>query len=199
MKIHHTVFIIGSILFFSLNSSCTKKCEDKLSPYLEKIPYNNLNVVSYYNDTLGKSTDTVYVDKPNMDDLRYSKGMSESMYEGECYASASVTYSTNKFAYYFIQHDNEGTISIEVDCRCNFTKIDSQYVFNNETVDATYLMLENENLEEWDENIWLHSFMNEDSSFVYGDFVVVDSPYYKLLEYSTIYKDGTRRKWKLQE
>ncbi|NLK80990.1 MAG: hypothetical protein GX277_02165 [Bacteroidales bacterium] len=46
--------------------------------------------------------------------------------------------------------------------------------------------------------IWNHT-INSDSTFIYNNFCYIRDSVIKLLQYTTVYKDGTRRIWRLKE
>src|SRR5690554_8208496 len=90
------------LLIIIVSASCKKKCPDNLSEYHKKIPYHDRELIPFYNDTLGLKYDTIYIDLTDMDDEKYSPFLFVG--ESVCNGGSKIIYS-NKFNYYFTQHD----------------------------------------------------------------------------------------------
>jgi len=207
-----------SLLYFSIIflNSCFEPnhCVDNLKQHNENIPYYNQQILEFSNDTLGKRYDTVSVRFSKLENERYSKSAEAGYGYDEC--EDQVYYKmTNKFSVSFSQADNEGGNYPDTAFFGNkIFKRDSLYQFNNELKEAHYyhIRLDIDNIlnnlsKDHDDNYvesarrynirLISNYNNHDSTFMYNDFVVINHPYYELLEYRTYHVNGEIRTWKI--
>jgi len=186
-------FIVNIIILYSCQC---KHCTDNLTAENEKIPYTYNEIVMFENDTLGIVHDTVYVYLGQVSSKPYACTGSNDDDRDLCSASSSIKYS-NFFYIEIRQHPNEGNNKIGhwnpyyVYNDTNSISIE----YNNTIVEAYRCIFETDTLGSkiWSVNI------SKDSNFVYNEFIYIDKPKYKLIQYTTVYKDGTRRIWRLKE
>ncbi len=167
-------------------------CTDNISAENEKIPYQNKELVEFTNDTLGSVFDTVYVELGSPSRKAYGcNGTTDSDNE-LCAAYSSLSYS-NHFYLQIIQMSNR--YNNEIVFNYSWSMDYEDFIFNNKTIPVIHMYFETDTLGSiiWKENI------SKDSSFVYNNYYFTNDTIIKLLQYSTIYKDGTRRIWRLKE
>lgn len=193
--------IVYSILFFAISlSSCKEnciECTDNISAENKKIPYKNKDLIAFKNDTLGSVYDTVYVDLGDFSGC-YKKKYYET-YEDLCSKSTIIKFS-NKFNLHIYQSPNIGYNIIYYlysdDWILNVSNELATIQFNKKNYDVIHYYFPVDSV---GSKIWIYN-SSRDSSFVYNDyFIIQNDSIIKLLQYTTVYKDGTRRVWRLQE
>ncbi|MFW5851836.1 MAG: hypothetical protein ACOCWB_06415 [Bacteroidota bacterium] len=194
MKNFILIFTLTLSVFAFTNCNC-EHCVDNISTENKKIPYADSTNVYFKNDTLGIVIDTVFVKLGEVSTKPYACFSSKDDHNNLCSALSYVTFSN-----YF---------RIEIYQANNFyqnEKVFQHYILENElqttdTIDYTY---NNQNIKalhtyfkpEYNDSIILNLNNN---TFIYNNFISILEPEIKLLQYSTIYKDGTRRIWRLNE
>lgn len=193
------IFIISIFLYFTyVTISCNRKkdCVDNISVYLTKIPYKNNDIITFYNDTLGEKKDTIFIKLNNVYNNYYDNG---DDYSEACGASIKVKYSnTYSYAIYQLNNAEDNHIEIYNGPHDTFNK-DTVYFNKQDYIHARLFYLNREYLDSVYGDDWLDEYKSADGTILYNDFMVVDSPYFKLVEYTTLDKEGNKRTWRLQE
>jgi hypothetical protein len=196
MKTNKLLLIICIICFYSCKENCIE-CTDNISAENKKIPYQNKELVAFKNDTLGVVFDTVYVNLGFLPDC-YKKE-SYQTYEDLCGMSTFFKYSNKGFLTIdqgSNQFFNEIWIYFSDYSLFNIMQSDTlEMTFNNKLFHVNHYFFPTDTL---GSPIWTHS-LSKDSTFVYNDYYFAINPEIKLLQYTTVYRDGTRRVWRLQE
>lgn len=190
------LIIINLLLLISCKENCIE-CTDNISAENKKIPYQNKELVAFKNDTLGLVYDTVYVNFGIFSDC--IKKESYQTYEDLCSKSTLLNFS-NKFNLHIYQSPNIGYNSVYYnnndDWIIDIITDSSNILINNNNFKVIHYYFPVDSL---NSKIWTFNKSN-DSSFVYNDYYVIQNDtIIKLLQYTTVYKDGKRRVWRLQE
>jgi hypothetical protein len=194
-----TLYLMLAISVLLLTNCNCHYCTDNISAENKKIPYQNKELVEFTNDTLGSVFDTVYVELGSPSRKAYGcNGTTDSDNE-LCWAKSYIIYSTNLCTLEIIQfpnsYNNKTGIGFPYEYS-EYIKFDTtSYLFNNKTYTARSVCFKSDSIGSflWKENA------NKDLTLAYNNYIYIVEPEIKLLEYSTIYKDGTRRIWRLKE
>lgn len=189
--------IIISIISFVILYGCQcKHCQDNLTIENNKIPYFHGEVIIFENDTLGKMYDTVFLElgKINTDaSFGCMKSNDPIVYE-YCSNWSNITYSNN-FTFGIRQLSNKENYKIQY-----FTN--RYYIKKNETIiykqKATKTICFYSSVDTVGSEIWNYT-VSKDSTFAYNNYYFITDTVIKLIQYTTVYKDGTRRIWRLKE
>lgn len=193
-RIFYIVILV--IINLLLLISCQENCPDNISSENKKVPYKNNDVVQFENDTLGIVNDTVFVDLQMPGKYLPSSGDDDS---DACGCISTLSYS-NLFVLGIGQGINlyGNVIGFQYVGQSNYDYVKSveiNFSYKNEKVKAYKGSYYTDTLGAiiWKINV------SKDSTFVYNDYIYMTDPEIKLLQYTTVYRDGTRRVWRLQE
>jgi len=202
-RIFYIVILV--IINLLLQISCNEECVDNLTTQNNKIPYKKKIVVQFKNDTLGIRFDTI---TPCIGKVTYNHDAGQL---DNCYGYSIVYYSN----YFFIRvaqdnnarqnkiifHEGQG-VPINwyqpayIDHQIFYPKTDTIfYTYKNQSIKAIKISYPVDTV---GSAIWNES-LQTDSNYVYNNYIFIINPQIKLLEYTTVYRDGTRRVWRLQE
>jgi len=192
---NYIIYLLLVISLLALSNCNCEHCEDNISVINKKIPYADSTNVYFKNDTLGIVIDTVFVKLGEVSTKPYACFSSKDDHNNLCSALSYVTFSNN-FRIEIYQannfYQNETSIQhyiLENELQTTDT---INYIYNNQNIKALHTYFKPEYN---DSIIWnLNNY-----TFIYNNFISILEPEIKLLEYSTIYKDGTQRIWKLKE
>ena len=185
--------------------SCTHPCNNKLGIENKKIPYKNGEIVHFKNDTLGVVNDTIAI---YLDDLETKAYSSIGDNSKSCNAWSIVTYS-NSFYIRILQDFNDilyftgqGRVEISPQNPVIIHDYDDfplndfiDFTYNANTIKAYHMYYPIDTL---GSPIWEESHQTN-TNFVYNDYIYITDPEIKLLQYTTVYRDGKRRVWRLVE
>jgi hypothetical protein len=186
------LFITISV-FAVTNCNC-QYCTDNISTENEKIPYQNKELVEFTNDTLGSVFDTVYVELGSPSRKAYGcNGTTDS--DNELCAANSILMFSNHFYLEISQGTNFHQNEIAYFSNISTFPEKIFFEYKNKLIHASKISFKNDTLGSliWKTNV------NTDSTFIYNDYIFITDTTIKLLQYSTIHKDGTRRIWRLNE
>ncbi|HPM12529.1 MAG TPA: hypothetical protein PK734_03455 [Bacteroidales bacterium] len=190
--------IIISIISFIVFYGCKcKHCQDNLSKENNKIPYNNGQVVIFENETIGIMNDTVFIELGEINTEAAFGCMHSNdpiIYE-YCSAASLLKYSNN-FVFGIRQLTNEDNNQIIYYSYYNFFNKKSETIIYNKK--STKALCFYSNVDTVGSEIWNYT-MSKDSTFAYNNFYFITDTVIKLIQYTTVYKDGTRRIWRLKE
>lgn len=187
--------IITIYVFFALISCRCEHCYDNLTAMNKKIPYTNNSLVAFKNDTLGIIYDTVQVAFGNPNDVYGCVVQSDEDLK-LCGAYSELKYSN--FGYLEIsQGDNFHGNEIAIFSRSLFGYYTEliNYNYRNKIISVINLNYVHDTV---GSAIWKKCLSN-DSTFIYNDYYFMVDTAIKLIQYSTVYKDGSRRIWRLEE
>jgi len=199
---NYIIYLLLVIGIFTLSNCNCEHCVDNISVINKKIPYADSSNVYFKNDTLGIVIDTVFVKLGEVSTKPYACFSSSNNDDRLlCTALTTFTYS-NYFSLTIYQTSNESFNNIiwhspygKSEFIDNFILDTIEIFYKNKNITAMHLYYPDISN---NSDIWLYHF-NKDSTFVYNNYIYIIDPEIKLLQYSTIYKDGTRRIWKLKE
>jgi hypothetical protein len=195
----HLKYILFSIIVILSSCHC-EHCNDNLSAENNKIPYTDSLLICFQNDTLGKVYDTVFVEKGKISKMPYACNGGHDSDAELCSGLSIISYS-NKFYLDIYQTPNDqlftndifyGIIYSSNYLSYNYTIKNVDYIYNQKKINAVLRHYEIDS-----SNLKYH--INSDSTFTYNDYYYTIDNEIKLLQYSTLSKNGTKRIWKLKE
>jgi hypothetical protein len=184
----HILYIL--ITLFVYSCQC-KHCQDNLSEVNKTIPYKYGDIVIFKNDTLGIVYDTVLVYIGEVSTKPYACSGSHDEHSYYCSATTELKYS-NFLKLFIFQAPNEGNNMIGYLDGYNFFNIKNETIIYNQKPTKVFCFYSN--VDTVGSEIWNYT-MSKDSTFAYNNYDTV----IKLIQYTTVYKDGTRRIWRLKE
>ncbi|OQA98724.1 MAG: hypothetical protein BWY22_00719 [Bacteroidetes bacterium ADurb.Bin217] len=189
------IYVISFVLLVFQSCSC-KHCMDYLTAENNKIPYTHGEVLAFTNDTLGVLYDTVYLDLGSINtEASYGCVVSSEDYYEYCSNWSEIKYSNN-FKFGILQTPNINKNKIGYYNSGQFFKIkDDTILYKQKPVKALCFY---SNVDTVGSEIWNYT-MSKDSTFAYNNFYFITDTVIKLIQYTTVYKDGTRRIWRLKE
>ena len=189
--------IIISIINFIVFYSCKcKHCQDNLSKENNKIPYYNGQVVIFENDTIGIMNDSVFLELGEINTEAAFGCMHSNdpiIYE-YCSNWTNITYSNN-FTFGIRQLSNKENYKIQYFTNRYYNKKNETIIYNQKPTKALCFY---SNVDTVGSEIWNYT-MSKDSTFAYNNFCFITDTVIKLIQYTTVHKDGTRRIWRLKE
>ena len=182
--------------FIFLLQSCYKRCADNLTIENNKIPYIDSQLIAFQNDTLGVRYDTIFLYLADMSHRHYLDNNSDDVNE-ECTSWSDIRYS-NKLYIAIVQAPNGygNGAGIAFNSMESYYNSDKQKIlYNGDSVNALNIYTHNDSL---NSPIWKY-ICGPDSTYVYNNYYFLIDSVYKLIQYTTVYRDGTRRIWKLKD
>jgi len=180
---------------FDISDNISKHCVDNISFENNKINYKNLDLVEFKCDT-NSVFDTVFLDlEKDIGKRTYNpKDANKDGDPGTCSVVSYIKYS-NLFGLGIVQSSNEQGNGIWYMDNPYLTKTSPYvetvtYTYNNKTITAYHVNYDNSKL-------W--KYYTCDSNHIYNDYYYIRDKEIKLLQYSTYYKDGSIKIWKLKE
>jgi hypothetical protein len=203
-RIFYIVILV--IINLLLQISCNEECVDNLTAQNNKIPYKKKTVIQFKNDTLGICYDTITpfigeITKGSDDDfMNKCSGGSMLFYSNFFFilVNQDPDYLHNKIEFVVCQaipwiiSQNPVHYQNEVIYPITDTIV---YTYKDQSIKAIKISYPFDTV---GSAIWNES-LQTDSNYVYNNYIFIINPQIKLLEYTTVYRDGTRRVWRLQE
>ncbi|MDA3883865.1 MAG: hypothetical protein PF481_11335 [Bacteroidales bacterium] len=191
------IYVVFTICLIVLTNCNCEHCIDNISAENKKIPYADSTTVYFKNDTLGIIIDTVFVKLGEVSTKPYACISRKDDHNNLCSALSYIKYS-NFFEIEIYQsnnfYQNETVFQHYTPKNQHSTTDTINYTYKNQNITALHTYYKQEHV---DSIIW--NLYNENDTIIYNNYVSIIEPEIKLLEYSTIYKDGTRRMWRLKE
>ena len=193
------ILYILIIALFALSHCNCEHCVDNISVINKKIPYTDSTIVYFKNDTLGVVADTVFVKLGKVSTKPYRCNGGRDSDSELCWARSYIFYSYNFCTLEIFQFPNVYDNKIGIGFPYDYTEhiiFDSiSYFFNNKEYNARRVCFKTDSSNSF---LWQRNFMR-DSTVSFDNYIYSIDPEIKLLQYTTVYKDGTRRIWRLKE